>query len=371
MTEHVAVRPEADPSIMTPLEEHEELRGVVRHLLEKDADHEAVRRAVEQPRGWSEDLWQRLNRELDLGSMIVPESLGGAGFGLRDLAVVLEETGGALLSEPVLESSVLVPLALALADDSDAVADLLADVASGRLVGTVAFDSALTVEDGRVRGSVRRVVAGAESDLVIAHCAEGIVAVRLGGEENAAADGVSIRPLEVIDPTRRQADLELDGAAATILVGPDRADAVWAQVSRAAAIAVAAEHVGIIRRQLDATVEYVTQREQFGRPIGSFQAIKHRLADVLVDLERSRSAVDYAAALFDEDPEAELAAEVAGAVVTDAAMRTVHEAVQLSGGIGFTWEHPAHFYLKRVLGDEGLFGTARGHRNRVADLIGI
>jgi acyl-CoA dehydrogenase len=365
MTQSVAVWPEADPSVVAPIPEHEELREVVRHLLSRDADHEAVRRAADLPRGWSDDLWQRLNKELDLGSMIVPEALGGAGFGLRDLAVVLEETGAALLPEPVLESSVLTSLALSMADDAGAVAALLAAVMAGDVVGTVTLAGGVEVADGAASGMLARVVAGADSDLVVFGGADGVYAVRTGQA------GVEARPLEVLDVTRRQADVVLDGAEVIRVVGPDRTAAVWSRLGRAATVAVAAEHVGIIRHQLEATVTYVGQRHQFGRPIGSFQAIKHRLADVLVDLERARSAVVYAAALFDEDPDAALAAEVAGAVTTEAVIRTVHEAVQLHGGIGFTWEHPAHFYLKRALGDEGIFGAARAHRAALADLVGI
>ena len=365
MTQSLAVWPEAAPSIVAPIEEHEQLRDVVRHLLDRDADHQAVRHAADSPRGWSDDLWLRLNKELDVGSMIVPEERGGAGFGLRDLAVVLEEAGAALLPEPVLESSVLTALTLSLADDTEAVRELLAAVAAGDLVGTVALSAAVRVADGRATGTLARVVAGADIDLVVFGGEDGVFVVR------RTDPGVETRRLEVLDTTRRQADVVLSGAEVLRVVGPERAEQVLARVRRAAIVAVAAEHVGIIRHQLDAVVEYVGQREQFGRPIGSFQAIKHRLADVLVDLQRARSAVVYAAALYDENPDAALAAEVAGAVATDAVIRTVHEAVQLHGGIGFTWEHPAHFYVRRALGDEGIFGSAREHRTRIADLAGI
>ena len=138
------------------------------------------------------------------------------------------------------------------------------------------------------------------------------------------------------------------------------------------AVALAAEQVGMIDAMLEMTRTYVEQRHQFGRPLASFQVIKHRLADLLVDLERSRSAARYAAAAWDQDPaSAALAAAVAGATCTDAVIRAAHETVQLHGGVGFTWEHAAHFFVRRALGDEAVFGSARVHRARIADLLGI
>jgi acyl-CoA dehydrogenase len=364
MTALVAPWPEADPSIMAPLAEHADLRDIARSLLARAADHEQVRAAASSGRGWSETLWSRLNDELAIGAMLVPEALGGAGFGLRDVAVVLEEAGAALLPEPVLFSAVLAASALAAAEDPSAVSELLGGVMAGSTIGTVCLGAVdLTVDGGRLTGTLPRVVAGAEADVVVVRSVGGIHVVPLDGA------GVAVRPLEVMDSTRRQAEIVLDAAKSVLLSEGRAAGLLWARLGRVATIASAAEHVGIIGRQLAATVEYVGQRQQFGRAIGSFQAVKHRLADVAVDLERARSAVVYAAALHDEDPDAELPAAVAGAVATDAVIRAVHEAVQLHGGIGFTWEHPAHFYVRRALGDEGLFGSARRRRDDVADLV--
>jgi acyl-CoA dehydrogenase len=349
---------------MTPLAEHADLRDIARSLLTRTADHEQVRAAVASSRGWSETLWSRLNDELGVGAMLVPEALGGAGFGLRDVAVVLEEAGAALLPEPVLFSAVLAASALGAAEDPAVVVELLAGVMAGTTIGTVCLAAVdVTVDGGRLTGILPRVAAGAGADLVVVRSGEGLHVVSLD------AAGVAVRPLEVMDTTRRQAEIVLDGAEALLLSDGRAAEREWARLQRVATIASAAEHVGIIGRQLAATVEYVGQRQQFGRAIGSFQAVKHRLADLAVDLERARSAVVYAAALHDEDPHAGLPAAVAGAVATDAVIRAVHEAVQLHGGIGFTWEHSAHFYVRRALGDEGLFGSARRRRQDVADLV--
>ncbi|GAA1724221.1 acyl-CoA dehydrogenase family protein [Aeromicrobium alkaliterrae] len=358
--------PAGDPALLAPSAEHEELRAIVRSLLERAGGTEGVRGVLDGDLGYSTDLWTRLHRELEVSSMVVPETLGGAGFALADVAVVLEEAGAVLRPEPLLASSVLAAAALGAADDPDAIAGELRGVMAGELVGTLALAvEGLEVVDGRASGVLHRVLAGATAHLVVLGDDRGLWLL------DTAGDGVEVRALEVLDETRRQADLVLTGAAVTALVGVSGAAAAWSRLRRAAAVGVAAEHVGMMARLLDDTVAYVSTREQFGRKIGSFQAVKHRLADVLVDLERSRSAVAYAAALHDADPADELAAAVAASVATDAVVRTVHEAVQLHGGIGFTWEHPAHLYVKRALGDEGLFGSAAAHRRRIADLVGL
>lgn len=365
--------PELDPALMAPVAEREQLREVVRDLLRKHADHEQVRAAAESADGYSEELWRRLNAELEIGRLAVPEAVGGHGYGIADLAVVLEECGAALLPEPVLSSAVLGCHALAAADQPAGVDDLLEPALAGDLVVAMSFGGApLSAEraDGEwlVRGRRERVLHGAAADLVVVDAAttEGAALFVL------RAGDLDVTARTTIDPTRRQADLSADAAPARCVVGPERFPRVVERIRVLSDLAVAAEHAGIVGELLRSTVEYVEQREQFGRAIGSFQAVKHRLADVLVDRERARSAARYAAVAYDADPaEAALPATIAAAVCGDAAMRTAHEAVQLHGGIGFTWEHPAHYYVRRVLGDEGLFGASRSQRARVADLVGV
>jgi len=371
--------PVADASVLAPVAEHEDLRKVMRDIIGVHGSHEQVRSAADGSLGYSTELWRLLNDEMDVGSLAVPENRGGLGFGVDVLAVVLEETGRALLPEPVLTSSVLAVRALLAAPVANLPDGLLGEVAAGRLVASVATspyaDAELAVvETGgllTVSGRVGRVPFGATADLVV---------VRAGiarGESlylvDLRHDPTSTRtPLEALDLTRRIARLDLVAAPAYLIAGPEDLDAVSAELATLERIALAAEHAGMIDALLEMTRTYLTQREQFGRPLASFQVIKHRLADLLIDLERARSAARYAAAAFDQDPAtADLPSAVAGTICTDAVVRVAHEAVQLHGGIGFTWEHPAHYYLRRALGDEALFGSARVHRAHVADLLGL
>jgi acyl-CoA dehydrogenase len=371
--------PTADASLLAPVQEHEDLRKVLRDLLAAHADHESVRRAADSPEGWSTELWTLLNDEMDVASLAAPEARGGLGFGISVLAVVLEEAGRALLPEPLLTSAVLGVRGVLAAPIGHVPDRIVRDVVGGRLVATVAtrhqVDGGLSVTQSdewlTVTGTIDRVLLGASADLVVVRAGvaggESVYLVDLRGDEVAQRT-----PLEVLDLTRRQARLELRGAPAYLVAGPEDADGVCAELTTLARIALAAEHVGMIDAMLELTRTHTLQREQFGRPLASFQVIKHRLADVLVDLERARSAARYAAAVFDEDPAgAELPSAIAAAVATDAVVRAAHETVQLHGGIGFTWEHPAHYYLRRALADEAVFGSARVHRTLVVDLLGV
>jgi alkylation response protein AidB-like acyl-CoA dehydrogenase len=295
------------------------------------------------------------------------------------LAVVLEEAGRALLPEPLLLSSVL-GLRAVLAAPPGAVPDgVVSGVMAGSLVVTVAptqpAGATLTLEgqrgSARVSGRLDRVPLGGTADLVVVGVGpegrESLHLVDLRDEGVVARTG-----LETLDLTRRQARLDLEDAPAHLVAGRDEADALRTELAILRRVALASEHVGMVEAMLDLTRTYLGQRHQFGRPLASFQVVKHRLADVLVDLERARSAARYAAAVFDQEPfAAELPSAVAAAVCTDAVIRVAHETVQLHGGIGFTWEHPAHYYLRRALGDEAAFGSARSARALVAELLGL
>ena len=367
--------PDADASVLAPVAEHEDLRKVMRDILQTHASHEQVRASVDTPLGYSAELWTLLNQEMDVSSLAVPEDRGGLGFGVSVLAVVLEEAGRALLPEPLLASGVLGARAV-LAAPAGAVPDELVNgVLDGRLVATVGLgahaESAVTASGGTASGRVGRVLHGETAELLVVsaedEAGESLHLVDLRGE------GVARRsPLEVLDLTRRQARVDLDAAPAYLLAGPGARDAVLSELGTLATVALAAEHVGMLDAMLELTRTYAGQRHQFGRPLASFQVIKHRLADMLVDLERARSAARYAAAVFDQDPAAAaLPAAVAGAICTDAAIRVAHETVQLHGGVGFTWEHPAHFYVRRALGNEAVFGSSRTHRARIAGLLAL
>ena len=373
--------PQADPTVLAPVAEHDDLRAVVRQVLEKHADHEAVRAAADSDLGHDPTLWARLNGELEIGGLALPVELGGSGFGLRELGVVLEEVGAALVPDPVLSSAVLGARALALADDTTAHADLLAGVVSGEAVlavgDEVASEAVVRVENGAyvLDGTVARVVhAGRADHLVLPARLDGATVLVL-----APASALEVTPRTGIDPTRRVADVTAAAASVELLVGVERGARVVRVLELLRRAAVASQQAGAVSRLLDLTCEYVTQREQFSRPIGSFQAVKHRLADVLVDRERALSASRYAVAVLDPvlagdldvPDDVALAVEVAATVCQDAFVRAAHETVQLHGGIGFTWEHRAHYYVRRALADEGFGGGSSRSRSRIADLVGV
>ncbi|WP_206682464.1 acyl-CoA dehydrogenase family protein [Dietzia sp. SLG310A2-38A2] len=371
-------RPEADPSIILPTPERDELRTVVAQFVARHGSHEAVRQSTESDTGYSEARWRKLNEELQVAALAVPEHLGGHGFGFADLGVVLEETGAALLPEPVLVSAVVAGQALVRADDPDSVSDLLGAVMEGSRTIGVSLDGQVTLSaDTVATGGAGPVVNGIVEGVLWGQAVDSLVVVAASGEQTMLvvvdlADAER-RDREVVDLTRRRADLHLVDSPARVLVDAARVVDVVRELNLITRATLAAEHAGIAARLLDDTVAYVSQRHQFGRSIGSFQAIKHRLADMLVDRERARSAAMYALAVLDEDAasDVDLAVAVASAVCADAVRRSAYEAIQLHGGIGFTWEHSAHFYLRRALGDEGAFGGGREARRSIADLVGV
>ncbi len=371
-----ALSPDSDPAILAPVSEHEDLRAVARAILGDHAgfDHLLSTTVVPDAEAAAqrEQLWEVLTSELDVAGMAVPERFGGSGYGLRELGVVLEEAGASLVSAPLLASAVLGVQALLMADDPSSVDDLLADAVRGTRLLSVWFGAqdALRAEETPqgwvVTGRATRVLDGHAVGHVVVPAGTTAGNVLLLADVGSSA---SVRRVG-IDPTRVQADIELDAASARLIAGPNTAADVLSRLTTLRDLAVSAEHAGIVAHLLDLTVDYVRTRQQFGRAIGSFQAIKHRLADVLVERERCLSASRYAAAVFDADPAgAAVAAAVAAAVCADAVVRVAHEAVQLHGGIGFTWEHQAHLYVRRALADEGLFGSAHQHRLRLADQL--
>ncbi|WP_046470202.1 acyl-CoA dehydrogenase family protein [Allosalinactinospora lopnorensis] len=368
--------PEASPSLLAPVAEHADLRAVVRQILDDHASHEKVRVSAESPLGYAPELWKLLNQEMSLSALAVPEARGGLGYGLRELGVVLEECGRALVCEPVLASAVLGVQSLLRAPEGVA-EELLQPAVRGDVVVTMAplepghVDAVAVGGDGwAVHGRLPRVLQGGAADAVM---------LLAGTEAGPALFAVDLRDapvrreeLTTIDLRRRQAALIFEGASAALLVPPERAHEATAVLHDLARASLACEHVGVVDRMLSMTLDHVSQRHQFGRPLGSFQVIKHRLADMLVDLERSRSAARYAASVWTDDPKgASLAADVAAAVCTEATLRATADAVQLHGGIAFTWEHEAHYYVRRALGDEPLFGDARGARARIAEQVGV
>jgi len=365
-------------------EVEEELRASVRALLEDKSPPSAVLARVESDRVADTALWREL-AAIGAAGLPVPEESGGAGASLRESAVVAEELGRAVAPVPFLGSAVLATSAL-LACGPQAAAEL---DAPARGESTAAFAVALATppgaafpegvreRGGRLDGTVRGVVDAPAADTLV---------VPATGPEGpgmyvVSAGEARITPVVSLDLTRPLADIALEDAAGRRVASGADAEQALRRALVAGAALLSAEQLGVAQWALDATVDYVKDRTQFGRPIGSFQAIKHRLADLWVSISQARavvrSAASAAAAAQEPDAgaaehaEAELNASLAQAFVSPVAVQATEEAVQLHGGIGFTWEHPAHLYLKRAKSDALALGTAERHRLALAGLVDL
>jgi alkylation response protein AidB-like acyl-CoA dehydrogenase len=363
---------------LTRTAEQQELAESVRRFLADKAPSEAVRRWSEDPAGIDPAVWRQMAEQLGLQGLAIPEEFGGSGFGPAELAIVQEELGRALLPGPFFGSVVLAAQALVASGDAEAQARWLPGIAEGTLTATLALsegsgpavtDPKTTVgPDGTLTGRKTLVVDGdtAALLLVVARGPEGPALYAVEG----AAEGVTRRRLDALDPTRTLGLVEFSGARA-VPVGPAGEDLVRRALDLAVT-GLAAEQVGGAAVCLDASVSYGNTRVQFGRPIGSFQAIKHKCADMLLEVEAARSAVlhaDWAAA---QDPaELPLSAAVAGSYCAAVYTHAAKENIQIHGGIGFTWEHDAHLHLKRAKTGERLLGSPAAHRDRLARLVGI
>ena len=343
-------------------EEQQELAATVRSLLAKRSDGQAVRKAVASQRGFDADLWTLLCEQVGVAALAIPEQHGGAGFSLVETHIVLEELGAALTPSPMLGSAVLAAQALLLSGDETACADLLPGIADGTTVASLVWDWAadrqpVVAEGSSLTGTCPRVLDGDVADVLLVVTDDGLFRV------DPAQSGVRRPHVGSMDQTLRFATVSLDGADAT-LVG-ESTD--WLPTLRdIACVAVTALQVGAMQRCLDLTVAYSQERVQFGRPIGSFQALKHRMADMLVDVETSRSvswAAAWSAALRDDDLGAR--SPLAKAWCSDALARVAGEAVQLHGGIAITWEHDVQLYFKRAHALSQLFGQSHEQRARL------
>lgn len=342
-----------------------DLRSTMRDLLADRCDVVEVTRIYDGDRSLVDRLWKSLS-DIGLAGLLVPEDRGGEGASACDAAVVLEELGRAVAPVPFLTSSVIATTALL---DSDA--PLLGQLASGERVAALAFPWSTAPDAGapmvrregdRLTGSITSVAGVIEADVLLVMADSDLYAV------DVSAATVSRRVC--LDMTRQLADVTLD-AVPGVLVLADAAPAVRRALDSGAAL-MASEQLGIARWCLETTVDHLQTRKQFGRVVGGFQALKHRLADLYADVESGAAAARYAAAtLAAGDMDATLAAMVAQAYNSDLAVKAAEEAVQLHGGIGMTWEHPAHLYLKRAKADQIALGTPGKHRTRLGSLVGI
>jgi alkylation response protein AidB-like acyl-CoA dehydrogenase len=365
-------------------DEQRELRESVRRFLADRAPLARVRELMETADGTDAAVWQQAGAQLGLPGIAIPEEYGGAGFTFAEQAIVLEELGAALYPGPYLASAVLAATALLASEDEGARRELLPGIASGETVATLAF----TEDDGSWEpGSIRLAAAkngqgwrldGHKSYVLDGHTAGKILAVACTDaglslfSADGAAAGLTRRPLPALDQTRKLARLEFSAVPARLIGSPGDAGAVLGRTLDVAAVALAAEQLGGAQRALDMAVAYAKIRHQFGRPIGSFQAIKHRCADLLLEVESLRSAVRYAAAaVADGSPELPVLASLLKAYASEAYFHVAAENIQIHGGIGFTWEHDAHLYFKRAKSCELFLGDGSYHRERLAARIGL
>jgi alkylation response protein AidB-like acyl-CoA dehydrogenase len=365
-------------------EEQEELRRTVRQFLDQKSPETEVRRLMATDDGYDVAVWKQMGEQLGLQGLAIPEEFGGSGYGYIELIVILEEMGRRLLAAPYFSTVVLAANTLLHSGDDAAKKEHLPGIATGETIATLAF----TEESGRwdeagitatatssgggwtIDGTKSYVLDGHVADLVLvaARTGAGVSIFAVPGD----AAGLTRTLLSTMDQTRKQAKLEFAGTPAT-LVGTDGAG--WSVIERVldlAAVALAAEQVGGAQFVLDMAVQYAKDRIQFGRPIGSFQAIKHKCADMLLEVESAKSAAYYAgwcaAELNDELPSV---AALAKAYCSEAYFHATAENIQIHGGIGFTWEHPAHLYFKRAKSSELLFGDPAYWRELLAQRIGI
>ena len=370
-------------------EEQDQLRDAVRKFLEAKSPETEVRRLMETTEGYDPAVWSQMANELGLQSLAIPEEFGGQGFTFVELGIVLEEQGRALLCAPYFSTVVLAANAILNAGTDDQKAALLPGIASGETIATLAFTepngkwdaSGITLEasgsgdTAKLTGTKMFVLDGHTADLVV------VVARAAGtsGEDGIAfytvagdAAGLTRTPLATMDQTRKQAKLEFDGVEAQLL---GTAGAGWAALSKTldqAAVGLCNEMVGGGQFVLEESVQYAKDRVQFGRPIGSFQAIKHKCADMLLEIESAKSAAYYASwAAAEDNDELPVVASLAKAYCSDAYFHAAAENIQIHGGIGFTWEHNAHLYFKRAKSSEILLGDATYHRELLAQRIGI
>lgn len=342
---------------------------------------EDVRQQMATERGWEVDAWKRVSRELEPAGLMLSVDHGGSGLSAAELAYVMEEAGSTMFCGPLFATAVLaVPLLIAMADD-DALISYGPRIASGEITATVALaehdgrwtidgltTAAEATEDGwRVSGVKDYVVDGHTADLilVVAQTSNGLSTFAV----EAGADGLTAESLVTLDQTRKMARLTFAGVTATLVGSVGNSQAVQRATDVARAL-LAAEQTGGAQRCLDMSVEYAKTRIQFGRPIGSFQAIKQRLADMLIQVESSRSAAYAAArAAADDDPDLPSIARVAAITATDALNYLSAQNIQLHGGIGFTWEHDAHLYYKRAHTSSLLLGTEADHLDALAIML--
>lgn len=360
--------------------EQEEFRSVLRRFLEEHSPPSTVRRLMETEAGWDRAGWRSLDQQLGLSGVHIPEAYGGQGFGFTELGIVLEEMGRALLCAPYFASTVLAATAILNAGTDPQKRELLPPIAAAETIATLAFtepngvwdasgvDTTATTTEGRFRldGVKSFVLDGHTADLIVVLArrpgttgSDGLSFFTVPGD----APGLTRRALKVLDPTRKQARLEFRGVEATLLGEEGAAAEPFARTMVQAALCLANEMVGGADRLRQSALDYANLRVQFGRTIASFQSMKHKQADMLVDVELAKSAA-YAAssAAAEDDPDLPAIASLAKAAASEAYMQTAINTIQIHGGIGFTWDNDTHLWFKRAKSSEVFLGDPTWHR---------
>jgi alkylation response protein AidB-like acyl-CoA dehydrogenase len=360
--------------------EADDLRQAVREFLEVTSPPERVRDLMGTDQGYDRAAWHQMAVQLGLHGITVPEKFGGAGATMSELAVVFEEMGAALLCAPFFSTVALATHALLFSGDTDAMETHLPALVDGSTTATVILNgrldpwdaSALTLTARRERvghrisGTADYVIDGHTANLLLvaANTEAGPSLFAVSGD----SDGLTRDALATLDRTRKVARVRFDDVPAQVIGTEGDAVAGLARTSDLALVALAAEQTGAAQRCLDMAVRYAKERIQFGRAIGSFQAVKHRCADMLVLVEGARSAVGHAAEAVGTPQEA-VAASVAKMSCSEALLQVALDNMRIHGGIGFTWEHDAHLYVRRAKATELMFGSPDYHAQRLADLV--
>lgn len=375
-------------------DEQEMLRNSARSFLEKECPSDFVRKMLDDTRGYSPEMWAKI-AEMGWTGLMFPETYGGLGLGMVDLVVILEEMGRALLPSPFFPSVVLAGSAILLGGSVSQRKKLLPGIISGESIAAFALTEpglrmdadGVTLRATGDRKGERFVLNGVKTLVHGAHGSDLLVIAartRKSGKAEQAislfvvdsnAPGVSVTPLESTDGTRRVAEVKLRNVKLDKSALLGKKNAGWPVIQKVldrGVVAICAEQIGLAEKCLEMTVEYAKTRVQFGKPIGTFQGIKHPCAEMLLALESSKSGVYYAAWAIDNAPrEAHLAASVAKSYAGEAGYRIAARCLQLHGGIGFTWEHDLHLYFKRAKMTELTFGDGTHHREEIARGIGL
>jgi alkylation response protein AidB-like acyl-CoA dehydrogenase len=369
-------------------QEQEMLRATARKFFENECPSTFVRARMEEDAGVTADFWKKLAEQGWLG-LVYPEEFGGTGLGFVDLTVLMEEMGRAVMPGPFL-STLLAGLAILEAGSAEQKKEWLAKLSDGAAKASLAWTEpsarwdAAGVTTGARNTGEKWTLTGTKLFVPDAHLADVLVVASRTSEGKRPEDGVSLflveagakglttKLLPTMDQTRKLCEVKLDGTPGVLLGAKDAGWAPLERVVQRATVVLCAEMCGGAQKVLDMTTEYAKIRIAFGKPIGSYQGVKHRAADMLVDVENAKSLTYYAAWAVDENvPEAALACSMAKAYTSDAYRKVAGAGIQLHGGIGFTWEHDLHLYFKRAKSSEFTFGDATYHRERVAQLISL